>query len=191
MHRTREFLLYRSSSPGRVLTLEIVRLHRYARRPVGKLTDLQAHFRQWVTFGVRIAPTAVVLHPRRKLFRPFQHLHHLPRPPRQTVTAVVVQPRYAHVFVFPWNPTKDNTYNVIAKIILRDTSSNEMDIKYIFFYLHVTFTILICYFNFVNLLFEKTITLTFNLIHKYVTSTDFEAEIIVTWVLKNDTKYGT
>lgn len=48
---------------GRVLTLEIVRLHRYTGRPVGELTNLQAHFGERVTFAVRISPLAVVLHP--------------------------------------------------------------------------------------------------------------------------------
>lgn len=99
---------YRTRLAGRVLALEIVLLHRYAGRPVGELTDLQAHLRERMALAVRVAPSPVVLHPDRQLFRRLQHVHHQPRFPRHPVTAVVVQPWYAHVLVFTWrNPVID------------------------------------------------------------------------------------
>lgn len=87
---------------GRVSTLEIVRLHRYTRRPVRELADLQAHLRQRVTFAVRVSPFAVVLHPQRQFPGRPQHFHLQPSSPREPVTAVVVQPRYPHVLVFTY-----------------------------------------------------------------------------------------
>jgi len=43
-------------------------LHWYTRRPVGELTDLQAHFGEWMTFAALISPFAVILHPNGKFF---------------------------------------------------------------------------------------------------------------------------
>lgn len=87
---------------GRVLTLEILLLHRYTRRPVRELADLQAHLRQRVTFAVRVSPFAVILHPQRQFPGRLQHFHLQPGSPREPVTAVVVQPRYPHVLVFTY-----------------------------------------------------------------------------------------
>jgi len=60
---------------GRVLTAEIMLLHWYTRRAVGKLTDLQAHFGEWMTFTALISPFAVILHPNGKFFRRVQHVY--------------------------------------------------------------------------------------------------------------------